>query len=118
MVCTGSHLACAVNVSGHRNVNARLPGKENSNTHGAGPVHLTITMIKWIQTSKSSIKNSLPQAYGSAESLSQAYRGTSTIRAVSSQDPTVGLWLGPYDGPRGGRIFLRARYPCMDVGEC
>jgi len=39
----------------------RLPGKRNSNSHGARPVHLTIKMITWIWTSRLSIKNSLPQ---------------------------------------------------------
>ena len=34
-------------------------GKGNSNSHGARPVHLIITMIKWIRTSRLSIKNSL-----------------------------------------------------------
>ena len=29
-------------------VDVRLPGKGNSNSHGARPVHPTITMIKWI----------------------------------------------------------------------
>ena len=40
-------------------VDVRLPGKGNSNSHGARPVHLIITMIKWIRTSRLSIKNSL-----------------------------------------------------------
>ena len=31
----------------------------NSNSHGARPVHLIITMIKWIRTSRLSIKNAL-----------------------------------------------------------
>ena len=31
----------------------------NSNSHGARPVHSTISMIKWIRTIRSSIKNSL-----------------------------------------------------------
>ena len=31
----------------------------DSNSHGARPVHLIITMIKWIRTSSLSIKNSL-----------------------------------------------------------
>jgi len=30
----------------------------NLNSHGARPVHQTITMIKWIRTSRLSIKNS------------------------------------------------------------
>ena len=34
-------------------------GKGNSNSHGARPVHLIITMIQWIRTSRLSIKNSL-----------------------------------------------------------
>ena len=40
-------------------VDVRLPGKGNSNSHGARPVHLIITTIKWIRTSRLSIKNSL-----------------------------------------------------------
>jgi len=43
----------------------RLPGKENSNSHGARPVHLIITMLKWIRTRRLSIKNSLSGIYGS-----------------------------------------------------
>ena len=46
-------------VSGARKVDVRPPGKENSNSHGARPVHLIITMIKWFRTSRLSIKNSL-----------------------------------------------------------
>ena len=42
-----------------RKVDVRLPGKGNSNSHGARPVHLIITMIKWIRTSRLSIQNSL-----------------------------------------------------------
>ena len=33
-------------------VDVRLPGKMNSNSDGARPVHLVITMIKWIRTSR------------------------------------------------------------------
>ena len=35
-----------------------LPGKGNSNSHGARPDHQIILMIKWIRTSGLSIKNS------------------------------------------------------------
>ena len=42
-----------------KKVDVRLPGKGNSNSHGARPVHLIITMTKWIRTSRLSIKNSL-----------------------------------------------------------
>ena len=41
-----------------RMVDVRLPGQGNSNSHSARPVHLIITMIKWIRTSRLSIKNS------------------------------------------------------------
>ena len=37
----------------------KLPGKVNSNSHGVRPVHQTISMIKWIRTSRLSIMNSL-----------------------------------------------------------
>ena len=39
-------------------VDVRLPGKGISNSHGARPVHLSITMIQWIRTSRLSMKNS------------------------------------------------------------
>jgi len=42
-----------------RKVDVRLPGRGNSNSRGARPVHLIISMIKWIRTSRLSIKNSL-----------------------------------------------------------
>ena len=46
-----------VDVMSTRKVDVRLPGLGNSNSHGARPVHLIITMIKWIRTSRLSIKN-------------------------------------------------------------
>jgi len=46
-------------LSSFRKVDVRLPGKGNSNSHGARPVHLIITMIQWIRTSRLSIKNFL-----------------------------------------------------------
>ena len=46
-------------LTGARKVDVRLHGKGNSNSHGARPVHLIIKMIKWIRTSRLSIKNSL-----------------------------------------------------------
>ena len=42
-----------------RKVDVWLPGKGNSISHGARPVHLIITMIKWIRASELSTKNSL-----------------------------------------------------------
>jgi hypothetical protein len=43
----------------HTKAEIRLPGKGNSNSHGAKPVHQIISMIKWIRTSGFSIKKSL-----------------------------------------------------------
>ena len=40
-------------------VDVRLPEKGNSNSHGARPVHLIITMIKWIRTCRLLKKKSL-----------------------------------------------------------
>jgi len=48
------------NVQVPRRVDVRLPGKGNLNSHGARPVHLIITMIKWIRTSRLSIKKQHP----------------------------------------------------------
>jgi len=52
-----AHGADANVVSLPRTVDVRLPGKGNSNSHDARPVHLIIMMIKWIQTSRLSIQN-------------------------------------------------------------
>ena len=41
-------------------VDARLPGKGDLNSHGAKPIHLIITVIELIRTSRLSIKNALP----------------------------------------------------------
>ena len=40
-------------------VGRQMQGYLKSNSHGARPVHLLITMRKWIRTSRLSIKNSL-----------------------------------------------------------
>jgi len=45
-----------VSQDGTRKVDVRLPGKGDSNSHGARPVHLIITMIKWTRTTRLSIK--------------------------------------------------------------
>ena len=34
-----------------------------------------------------------------------AYKGTVLIKTAPPQDPTVGLCLGPYGGPRGGAVY-------------
>ena len=47
-----------------RKVDIRLPGTGNSNSHGARPVHLIITMIRWIRTGRLSIKISRSREEG------------------------------------------------------
>ena len=42
-----------------KKADVRLPEKGNAKSHGAKLVHQIITMIKWIRTSRLSIKNSL-----------------------------------------------------------
>ena len=54
---------------GTRKVDVRLPGKGNSNFRGARPVHKIILMIKWIWTSRLSIKNSLELAWSEIEQV-------------------------------------------------
>jgi len=46
-----------------RKVDVRLQGKGNSNSHGARPIYLIITMIKWIRTSRLSIQNYLSKVH-------------------------------------------------------
>ena len=46
-------------ILGLRKVAIRLPGKGTSNSYGTRPVHQIISTIKWIRTSRLSIKNSL-----------------------------------------------------------
>jgi len=57
---------------------SRLVGEGNSNSHGARPVHLIITMTKWIRTSRLSIHNSRsvgegwPHRFGSSSTLASS----------------------------------------------
>jgi len=53
-------------------------------------IHFIIVMIKWT---------------GLAPTAAP-YRGTSLIRTPPSYDPKVGLYLGPYGGPKGGGCFV------------
>ena len=74
--------------------NFRLLGKGNSNSHGARPVHLIITMIKWIWTSRLSIKNSLSMIHtcglegdlgrrrGGSRERAREGRGDNRLRAL------------------------------------
>ena len=75
-----------------KKVDVRLPGKGNSNSHGAGPVHQIIPMIKWTRTSRLSIKNSLSLPTGRRRGLSGRQGRFRTRRAMAS------IWRGQ-NGP-------------------
>jgi len=67
-----------------------------SNSHGARPVHLIITMIKWIRTSRLSIKKSLSAGGGphlprGARALPRPGRSSSSLllSSVELNDTTV-----------------------------
>ena len=61
-----------------RKVDVRLPGKGKSNFNGATPVHPIITMIKWIRTSRLSIKLSV--SLGQVKSTRQEPCRTGWVR--------------------------------------
>jgi len=64
-----------------RKVDVRLPGKGNLTPHGARPVHLIITMITWIRTSRLSRKNPLSMDEGlGGYPVPESLRDLSNIR--------------------------------------
>ena len=63
-----------------RKVDIRLPGKEDSNSHGARPVHKIILWIKWIRTSTLSMEKSL--LYGYDPFVHQQIMGMTDNRAA------------------------------------
>jgi len=62
----------AKGLTAFRKVDIRLPGKGNSTSHGARPVHQIISMKQWIRTSRLSIKNSLSQVDAFLAALDEA----------------------------------------------
>jgi hypothetical protein len=62
-----------------RKADIRLPGKGNPNSQGARPVHKIISKIKWIRTSRSSIKIS--------PSAPPVYRGQVTLQLRRVEHP-------------------------------
>ena len=67
-----------------RKVDVRLPGRGNSISHGARPVHLIITMRKWIRTSRLPLKNSLSVTEISVYDLARFRVQGSGLRAQGS----------------------------------
>ena len=72
-----------------RKVDVRLPGKGNSNSHGARPVHLIITMIKWIRTTRLSIKKSLSAPSSSRGGAEEGGATTFHTATIPSCAPPV-----------------------------
>jgi len=114
-ICWISLYAC------HRKVDVR---EGNSNSHDARPVHLIITMIKWIRTSRLSIKNSLSvrlpgtQTRSCHQNLQHGWIILVILKHLCSKfrysivpDPTVGLCLEPYGGARGGVVSYERGTP-------
>ena len=77
-----------------RKVDIRLPGKRNSNSHGARPVH---QKHRWIRTSRLSIKNSLYARAGplippcSERDCVKSLRSSILHGDVSPEHPHFGL---------------------------
>ena len=72
-ICDRENAFSAGHAASFRKVNVRLPGRENSKSYGARPVHLIITMSKWFLNSRLSRKKELSLYAGShASRLSRA----------------------------------------------
>ena len=73
-------------------VNVRLHGKGGSILHSAGPVHLIMTMIQLIRTSRLSMEHSFPAPERNSDVLTSGMRkdvaNNPSVNVV--QDPTVG----------------------------
>jgi len=77
----------------------RLPGKGNSTSHRARPVHRITTMIERIRTCRLTIKNSLPLRHST---LDLDLGGQRTLRAAQRAKRTV-----PADGGMDVSVFVR-----------
>ena len=96
--------ASPMNAQGHGKLDVRLPGKGNLNFHGARPVHLTIAMIKWIRSSRLSLKNSL--------SLLKSPLKCPALHdpAVSPAEPYNRKYRRDIEGPYS-RLYSTLQYP-------
>ena len=94
-------------------VDVRLPGKGSSIPHVAMPVYLIITMIKWIRTSRLSMKNSLSSLasvdYSSVYMLGACPCVTKLLVLLSSQG--CGFRTQSHDLTRS----MQSREPTSDL---
>ena len=108
-----------------RKVDIRLPGKGDSNSHGARPVH---QKHRWTRTNRLSIKISLslpidPRYPEPTLARSRRYRGTSLIRKCTPLGPYCRLMPRVLGWSWGGGCFLVDEVPlystlaflCMNV---
>jgi len=87
-----------------------VPGKGNSNTHGKRPVHLIITIEKWLRTSRLSIKDSLSACVGLSHNLSTIRRLAQTRRRLSGSDLSARQLFRTRIKKRGKR-FCSTKHP-------
>ena len=85
-----------------RKVDVRLPAKGNSISHDARPVHQIITMMKWIRTSRSSIKEPSLQYAWNASIIDSGlvgskdfYPGGGTTRAEDAKRTPTQSHISP-----------------------
>ena len=80
-----------------RQVDVRLPGKGNSNSHVTRPVHRAITMMRWFRTSRLPITNSL-----SRTRLDHSFYGLRVKKQKPVGRSTTFAWAhsSPGNGPR------------------
>ena len=102
-----------VGVGFRRKVDVRLPGKGNSNSHGARPVHLIITMIKWIRTSRLSKKISLLSSKGRDRRALVGTEGRE--RLVEGGQPVSVDVVVAHLQFRGGLVFKAHRHSTLSL---
>ena len=98
-------------VTGARKVDVRLPAKDNSNFHGARPVHQSIWTVKRIRTSRLSVNNSLCRAKReqrkSVPRLLPASQGQDLALTVFHVPYLLDRGLGRTGGQKGRAIGSR-----------
>jgi len=107
--------------------------KGNSSSHGARPVHPIITMIKWIRTSRLSIKNSLSSGLygftpgtGRQPELPEGVTKPAKVTTPTCKDPGLkpGAHLYPGLKLEASRVIRTSfestsrSYPVRQIASC
>ena len=93
-----------------RKVDVRLPGKDNFNCHGARPVHLIITMMKWVGTGRLSIQNSFFMHVEMCSKTRQAKRDASCEGCEIALGPQERTVSGRASGEEPSHLGLLSWY--------